>query len=130
MFCGYDNIAHDFSQLELIIKRGQLDWKAALENVKGVYLIVDKSNGMKYVGSASGDTGIWSRWTSYIETGHGGNCELTKLIKNYDIEYARNNFQFSLLEFYSMRTDDQTIFDREQYWKKVLQTQIFGYNKN
>jgi hypothetical protein len=30
-----------------------------LENVKGVYLIVDKSNGKMYVGSAYGDTGIW-----------------------------------------------------------------------
>ncbi len=27
-----------------------------------------------------------------------------------------------------MRTDDQTIIDRVQYWKRVLQTCEFGYN--
>jgi hypothetical protein len=35
-----------------IDKQGKADWKAALENVKGVYLIVDRSHGKMYVGSA------------------------------------------------------------------------------
>ena len=83
-----------------------------------------------YVGSAYGDYGIWSRWASYIGTGHGWNDELTKLIIANGIEYARKNFQFSILEFRSMRTDDQVIINREQYWKRVLQTNAFGYNKN
>ncbi|MFM5838901.1 GIY-YIG nuclease family protein [Aeromonas rivipollensis] len=129
-FCGYENVEHGFSQIEAIIKQSKPDWKAALENVKGVYLIVDKSNGKKYVGSAYGDTGIWSRWASYISTGHGGNEELTKLINAYGFEHARTNFQFSILEFRSMRTDDETIRNREQYWKRALQTNAFGYNRN
>jgi hypothetical protein len=62
--------------------------------VKGVYLIVDKKNGKMYVGSAYGDLGIWSRWSCYIGTGHGWNDELTKLIKDNGIQYARDNFQF------------------------------------
>lgn len=129
-FCGYENVEHSFSQLEAIIKRHKPDWKAALENVKGVYLIVDKSNGKMYIGSAYGDSGIWSRWACYIGTGHGQNDELTTLIHANGMAYARENFQFSILEFRSMRTDDQAIIEREQYWKRALQTNAFGYNKN
>lgn len=129
-FCGYENIEHSFSQLESIFRQNKQDWKAALENVKGVYLIVDKSNGKKYVGSAYGDSGIWSRWSCYMGTGHGWNDELTKLIKDNGIKYARDNFQLSILEYRSMKTDDQVIRDREQYWKRVLLSGSFGYNKN
>jgi hypothetical protein len=127
-FCGYENVEHGFSQLEAIFKQNKADWKAALENVKGVYLIVDKSNGKMYVGSAYGDSGIWSRWACYIGTGHGWNDQLTKLIAVKGIKYARENFQFSILEFRSMRTDDKAIIDREQYWKRALLSCEFGYN--
>jgi hypothetical protein len=127
-FCGYENVEHGFSQMEAVIKRNKSDWKAALQNVKGVYLIVDHSNGKMYVGSAYGDAGIWSRWECYIGTGHGWNDQLTKLIRSKGMEYARENFYFSVLEFRSMRTDDQVIIDREQYWKRVLCTCDFGYN--
>lgn len=130
-FCGYENINHDFRRLEMIIRNGKQDWKAALENVKGIYLIMDKSNGKKYVGSAYGDSGIWSRWSCYIDTGHGWNDDLTKLIKQEGIEYAQSNFQISLLEYRSMKTDDKIIIERETYWKDVLLSRgEFGYNKN
>jgi hypothetical protein len=102
-----------------------------LENVKGVYLISDKSSGKKYVGSAYGDFGIWSRWAVYVGTGHGFNDELTKLISENDTDYARQNFRFSLLEYRSMRIDDNVIINRESFWKEVLLTRgQFGYNKN
>lgn len=129
-FCGYENVAHSFSQMESIIKMNKIDWKTALQNVKGVYLITDKSNGKQYVGAAYGDSGIWSRWSCYIGTGHGWNDELTKLISTNGIGYARDNFQFSILEFRPMRTDDSIIIEREKYWKIALQTRAFGYNKN
>ncbi len=129
-FPGYENIEHGFSQLEAIFKQNKQDWKAALQNVKGVYLIVDKKNGKMYVGSAFGESGIWSRWSCYIGTGHGWNDELTALIKANGIDYARETFQFSILEYRSMKTDDQVLIDREQYWKRVLLSGAFGYNKN
>lgn len=129
-FCGFDKIEHSFDKIEHIIRNQRLDWKTALLNVKGVYLIVDKSNGRKYVGSAYGDSGIWSRWKCYVDTGHGWNEGIKQVIADAGIEYARQNFQFSLLEFYSMRTDDQLIIDREQYWKRVLCSNTFGYNRN
>jgi hypothetical protein len=129
-FCGYENVEHGFLQLESIIRQNRPDWKSALENVKGVYLIVDKKNGKKYVGSAYGIDGLWSRWTCYIDTGHGWNDQLKTLIAVEGIEYARANFQFSILEFRSMLTDDQKIIDREQYWKRALLSNEFGYNGN
>lgn len=79
-FPGYENISRDFGALEAIFKNDRPDWKSPLENMKGVYLIVDRSNGKKYVGSAYGDVGVWARWKCYMETGHGGNDELTALI--------------------------------------------------
>ncbi len=57
-FCGYESINHDFSYLEIIFKNNRPSWKSALQNIKGVYLIADRSNGKKYVGSAYGDSGI------------------------------------------------------------------------
>jgi len=131
VFCGYENINHDFNTLENIFLTAKPDWKAALVNVKGVYLIMDKSNGKKYVGSAYGDSGIWSRWSCYIGNGHGHNDELTKLIKEKGKDYARENFRFSLLEYRSMKTDDKTLIAREGYWKEALLSRgDFGYNKN
>lgn len=130
-FPGYDNVKINFSSLELLVQNQKTDWRVALENVKGIYLIVDKLNGKKYVGSAYGDSGIWSRWCTYINTGHGYNDELVELIGKNGIDYARKYFQFALLELRSMKTDDDTIINRESFWKEVLLTRgSFGYNKN
>ena len=130
-FCGYDKIDIGFQTLESIFVIQRSDWKAALENAKGVYLISDTLNGKRYVGSAYGTTGIWSRWECYVKTGHGYNDELTLLIKTSGIEYARKNFRFALLEHLTMKTDDNVVIQREQYWKSVLLTRSkYGYNKN
>ncbi|MFH0987805.1 MAG: GIY-YIG nuclease family protein [Parcubacteria group bacterium] len=129
-FPGYENVNHSFEVLEDIFKRNKQDWKGALENVKGVYLITDKSNNRRYIGSAYKDIGIWSRWNSYINTGHGGNKRLMEVIKRNGLDYARKNFIFSILEYRSMKTDDQVIISREGYWKEVLLSREFGYNLN
>jgi hypothetical protein len=52
------------------------------------------------------------------------------LIRKHGLDYARKNFQFSLLEIFTMKTDDQLIIDKEQHWKNALLTRTFGYNKN
>jgi hypothetical protein len=131
VFCGYENINHDFGLLEAVFRAQRADWKGALEHIKGVYLIADKSNGKKYVGSAYGESGVWSRWSCYIGTGHGWNDELTKLIETEGLDYARKNFRMSLLEHRSMRTEDSVILERENYWKEALLSRgKHGYNKN
>lgn len=131
-FPGFDDINLDFSELESIVLRQKLDWRTALENVKGVYVIFDRSNGKKYVGSAYGEYGVWSRWSVYAGTGHGFNNELTSLIKKKGIQYARKNFRFCLLEHRPSRTDDLIILEREKYWKEALLSSHleFGYNRN
>ena len=130
-FPGYENINHYFSTLIPIFKNEVAGWKAALENIKGVYVIMDNSNGKKYVGAAYGESGIWSRWSCYIETGgHAGNDALKKLIKNKGLNYARDHFTLSLLEYRSMKVDDSVIQSRETYWKSVFLSHEFGYNKN
>lgn len=131
VFPGYENINFDFSNLEPIFKNENPDWKGALHSVKGIYLIMDKSNGKKYVGSAYGGEGIWSRWNCYMGNGHGHNDELTNLISKEGFGYALRNFRISLLEYRSMKVDDKTIIERENYWKEVLLSRgTFGYNKN
>ena len=130
-FCGYDQIDISFPMLESIFAIQRPDWKVALENAKGVYLITDTGNGKRYVGSAYGVTGIWSRWACYVGTGHGYNDELMEIIKASGIGYARKHFRFSLLEHRTMKTDDNVVIQREQYWKGVLLTRSdYGYNKN
>jgi len=131
VFPGYEDINHSFNSMEAIFKQQKHDWKSALSNVKGVYLISDVSNGKRYVGSAYGETGVWSRWSCYIGTGHGHNDEFGKIIDVQGIEYARKYFIFSLLEYRSMKTDDHIIIKRESFWKEVLLTRgAYGYNKN
>lgn len=129
-FPGFENINHSFPKLEVIFKNQRADWKAALTNLKGVYLISDKSNGKKYVGSAYGDAGLWSRWSCYIETGHGWNDELIRLTKEKGNKYARENFNFSILEVMTKTTPDHVVIARESHWKRVLLSREFGYNKN
>lgn len=131
IFPGFDNISHDFTTLENIFNNEKIDWKSALENIKGVYLITDKNNGKKYVGSAYGDYGIWTRWKCYMKTGHGWNDELTELIKKEGFKYAQENFKITLLEYMKMQTDDKYIIKRESFWKEAfLSRGKFGYNKN
>jgi hypothetical protein len=129
---GYDNICLDFVTLEMIVTNDKQDWKVALENMKGIYVIVDKSNGKKYIGSAYGESGIWARWKTYVYSeGHGYNDELVELIAKNGADYARNNFQLAIIELLSMKADDDFVIHRESFWKNVLQTRgEFGYNKN
>ena len=86
------------------------------------------------MGSAYGEEGIWSRWGDYFTSGgHGGNKLLKKLLsgKKIGIDYARKNFQISLLEQASSRDSEQYIIQRENYWKEVLLTRgKYGLNEN
>ncbi|MCF7945362.1 MAG: GIY-YIG nuclease family protein [Spirochaetia bacterium] len=130
-FPGYDYISKDFHELQAIFIREKPDWKTALENIKGVYLIVDKKCGKKYVGSAYGSFGIWSRWKCYVGTGHGWNDELTKIINSEGIDYAKKYFKVTLLEYMPMKSDDAYVIERECFWKEALLARgKFGYNKN
>jgi hypothetical protein len=128
-FPGYENVNLDYSTLKTIIKNEDLSWKTALKSIKGVYLITDKNNGKLYVGSVYGKEAFWTRWSQYVYTGHGNNVDLRKLLQEKG-EAHLQNFNFSILEIRSFITDDLEILQREIYWKDVLLTREFGYNRN
>jgi hypothetical protein len=80
--------------------------------VKGIYLISDVKTGKRYIGSAYGDQGIWSRWCDYVASGHGGNVELCALVSEPTLEYCRKSFGFALLEYRPSPTPDDVILAR------------------
>jgi len=128
-FPGFENVNVNYGLLKEIINENEQTWKSALSNVKGVYLISDRKTGKLYVGSAYGEDAFWTRWKSYVETGHGGNVLLKEILGINSNEYLEN-FNFSILEIMKMNADDAQIINREVYWKNILLTRTFGYNKN
>ena len=130
-FPGYDQISLSYERLKRIIDRHLNDWFNALNNQKGVYVITDTKTGKLYVGSATSDNGmLLGRWTSYVNTLHGGNAELRKLVEEKGEDYVRKYFQYTLLENYNQRESNERILDREKWWKNVLKSREFGYNDN
>jgi hypothetical protein len=130
-FPGFENIVISFHELKSIIETQKMDWKAALSGIKGVYCIIDRSNGKKYIGSAYGEAGIWSRWSNYAWSGHGDNVHLPLLIEEHGISHAMNNFQIALLEYRPANTDDKIITERERHWNRLMLSRgDYGYNGN
>jgi hypothetical protein len=130
-FSGFEDIDLSFEELETLVRNSRPDWRAALASVKGIYLISDVTTGKRYVGSAYGDEGIWSRWCSYVATGHGGNVELRTLVNDPTLDYCRKSFRFALLESRPAPTPDEVILARESFWKRVLLSRgEGGLNRN
>ncbi len=88
---GFEDIDLSFEGLETLVRNSRLDWQAALSSVKGTYLISDITTGKRYIGSAYGDQGVWSRWCAYVASGHGGNVELRALVNDPALEYCRKH---------------------------------------
>ncbi len=128
-FSGYNKIKLSKKRLEIIVAQCIDSWKGALSNVSGVYLITDTKTGMLYVGSATGEGGIWQRWSDYADNGHGGNRELVVLLSEKGPEYS-NNFQYSVLEIADTHTSAADVLARESYWKDILCSREYGYNAN
>lgn len=124
VFPGYENVDLSWNDLGRVLRKAV--WRTALENQKGIYLIVDTSNGKMYVGSAYGENMLLGRWFAYAKNGHGGNVEL----RNLDFAHIRQYFRYSILDIYKSTTNDETILARESWWKRVLLTRVFGYNAN
>lgn len=106
------------------------EWKTALSCVKGVYCITDRKTGKLYIGSVSGnEAGIWQRWSSYGDVSNltGGNKTFEE-IKDVDAEYIIENFSYSIIEIFDMKTKREDVIHREEFWKKVFQSVKFGMN--
>jgi hypothetical protein len=98
-------------------------WRTALSHWRGVYLIVDQTDGKQYVGSACGAENILQRWMDYSRTGHGGN----KLLRQRDPA----NMRFAILQRVSPDLPDAEVVQIERTWKERLRTRApHGLNEN
>ena len=132
-FPGFESIDLSFGELEILHRDNRPDWRAALEGVSGVYLVsVRTQNAIRrYVGAAYGEQGVWSRWGEYLKTGHGGNMALRELMGGDELGYCRRHVRFALLEHMSRNTLDGLVQNREEHWKKILETRgPGGLNRN
>ena len=118
-FPGYHCVLLSKDTLDLIVNQQVPSWKGALSAVAGVYLITDTKTGKLYVGSGTGEGGIWARWSQYAATGHGGNRDIRKLLKAEGRDYSRN-FQYAVLEIADTHASDDQVRRREDHWKRVL----------
>jgi len=134
-FNGYENVNLSFSELKIALC--QKEWQDALQNQQGVYLLIDRSTGKQYVGSATGSDGIYGRWLGYVKSRNhaqendnaehsGGN----KRLKELGGSYIANNFNYIILEVFGHKVASSVVFDRESWWKNALHTREFGYNAN
>lgn len=132
VFPGYENVDLSFPELETLVNNDRGDWRTALQSVKGVYMITDTSANKRYIGSAYGEDGVWSRWRDYVTSGHGSNLGLTKLLGHEaDLTYCRQHFRLFLLERHPMNVGEDEIIARESFWKEILLSRgDHGYNKN
>ena len=130
-FPGYDSVCLSFEELETIVNGNYISYHNALRNQKAVYLQTDKATGKLYVGSATSKNDmLFARWRTYVFNGHGGNKDLMALAEEKGFDYIKENFQYTILENFNARVDDEYVLKRESYWKEVLQSRKFGYNSN
>lgn len=129
-FPGFNNVLLSHKDLQQIINREAPEWKNALSNVKGVYCITDTATGKLYIGSAYGDhEGIWQRWSQYANINNlTGSNKTFEELKRIDSKYIIDNFTYSILEIFDMRTKSEYIIQREEWWKKIFKTVKFGMN--
>lgn len=131
-FPGYDSIRLSLWAIRDLVRNPTRarEWKTALSNVPGVYVIADGKTGKLYVGSAYGENGLWQRWEAYAETGHGSNAKLRKLLQDETSDYAFTNFVFSLLWYGGTAVSNEDVIHKESFWKEALMTREFGNNLN
>lgn len=130
-FKDYLDFVLDYTELKEIISNIHIykEWRTMLSAVKGIYLILDKVTGKKYIGSAYGDGGIWERWCEYVKTnGHCNNKQLLELISKNPNKVE--DFQFTILRTMSKTVTAKEVIEREQLYKKKMGTMAFGLNSN
>ena len=129
-FFDYLKVHLSFVELVRLVKQPEAhrDWVAGLKAVGAIYLIVDSLTGEQYVGSATGNDGLWQRWCDYANTGHGGNMKLKALCDLSDAHPAA--LRFSILETFSRTLSREEAVSIEGFFKQKLGTRAFGLNAN
>ena len=135
IFTRYEDVILSYHELYRIIKSNDSEWKSKLEACNCVYVITDMNNGKQYVGVTYKDisqgkkNGIWNRWSEYAESGHGGDITLVKLCAD-NPDYAKDFFQWSILETLPLNVIPKIAIARESLYKEKLGTRRHGYNNN
>lgn len=117
-FPGYLELVEDLSRIPLL----PLSWIAALSAVCGVYVLTCPRTKELYIGSATGKSGFFGRWSEYARDNHGGNIQL----KSRD----PSDYQVSILEVAGSSQTTLDIQSMESRWKRKLQTRNMGLNRN
>lgn len=100
-------------------------WADKLSQWRGIYYILDQSDGARYVGSAYGEENILGRWRAHVRRDQGITVELSKR--------DPRDFRFSILELLAPNAVLEDVVIREGSWKERLATReahIGGLNKN
>lgn len=130
-FEGYDRVYLPYGKLKDVLQ-GKImpTYCEALKKITGIYCLTDTKNGKLYIGSATGEGGVAQRWGNYLDSKDGGNKKLIELHKEKGDEYFKDNFTYTLIEYFGLFYDQKKIKEREQYWKKCFDTINNGYNCN
>ena len=130
-FEGYDRVHLPYHRLADIFNGNILPtYYEALKKITGVYCLTDTKTGKLYIGSATGEEGVAQRWGNYLDSKHGGNKKLLELYEKNGPKYFEDNFTYTLIEYFGLSHDPAKVIEREQYWKKCLNTIKNGYNDN
>ena len=129
-FVSYEDLILTYEELKDIVEKPleYPEWKTILSSVYAIYLIVDRTDGKQYVGSAYGDEGLYGRWSYYVSSKHGGNKEMREVICDYPERYK--NFQFSILQILPKSLSDGEVIKIESRYKDKLLSEKYGLNKN
>jgi hypothetical protein len=129
-FPGYLDFLLTYQELADIVSSpaANREWHRSLSAVAGIYLIIDRTTGAQYVGSAIGGNGILGRWRAYVAQPHGGNRLLRDLLEKHPGRYR--DFQFTLLRTLDKTLSKNEVFAIEAAYKRKLGSRAFGLNAN
>ena len=129
-FPGCDQVLLTHAELKQIVDNplAHREWHRALGSIAGIYLILDTSTGLQYVGSAYGTDGILGRWQAYARSGHGGNIQLRARIKADPA--CVHAWQYSILTTLSQTAPRDEVIQLEALYKQKLGSRAHGLNSN
>jgi hypothetical protein len=128
-FPGFNRLLLSYSELKKhLMHENTSEWVKVLVSTRGVYLITDTKRGNLYVGSATGERGLWGRWRSYAASGHGGNKLIRIGIEDNLID--KNDFQISVLETLSNLSTREDGIKSEMFWKERFGGKALTLNGN
>lgn len=128
-FNGLENIYLSYEELKEIVDNSYLDYVLPLKSISAIYMIIDKSSGKQYIGSAYGKDGLYGRWTSYVYTEGTGNNIMLEEFKEKDEQHYKN-YYFHILRVLPQSMSVDEVIQQENKYKTMYLTRIYGLNKN